>query len=287
MRKVLASAALLVAACATIPPLRPANPEQAVPNEKSAGTAFTDGVRIVVRPEAWRDDYVDEYFTPIEVAVHNGSARAVQVRPASFSLLAPGGFRYDALTPADVRSVIGPMRAGNYGGYGYVLYPWGAPYGPWVGPYGGWWGWNGFGPGPWVGPVIYYGGRRPVPSHALAQGTVEPGGSATVLLFFPVPADKLNALELHASLSDAAGQKVAELRVPFVREGKRAEAMPLAPTAAPPVSQPGAAPSPQGPSWQTTPPPPPKGAPPPPPQGSPPPAVDQPVGPPVPAPDSR
>ncbi len=284
-----AAAALLLAACATLPPLRPADPSQAVPNEKSSATAFADGVRIVVRPGAWDGgEDLEQYLTPVEVAIHNGSNRRLQVRPSEFSLLAPGGFRYDALSTEDVRRILGPLRGGIYGGYGYAFVPWGVPFTPWGGPYGGWWGWEGFGPAPWWGPVVYYGapGYR-IPSSALAQGTLEPGGNATVLVFFPVPAEKLNALELDASLADAAGQRVAELRVPFVREGRHAQAIALPPTATPPA---GAAPAQPPPSWQTTPPPRPQQQPPPPPeqQPSPPqqPPVDQPVGPAVPPPES-
>ncbi len=281
MSKILAaSAVLVVTACATLPPLRPLDPAQAVPNEKSAGTAFSDGVRIIVRPAKWSgSDDIEAYLTPIEIGIHNGGARALQVRPSSFSLWAPGGFRYDAMSPQDVRQVLGPMH-GAWGGYGYAFVPWGYPFAPWAGPYGGWWGWGGFGPSPFWGPVVSYGGPGyRIPSHALAQGTVDPNGNATVLVFFPVPADKLDAFQLDASLADTSGQKVADLRVPFVREGRNAPPMPLPPTATPP--QPGgAAPSQPGGSWQTTPPsPPPKSPPPPPP-------VDQPVGPPVPAPDS-
>jgi hypothetical protein len=293
MRPLAPAAVLLLAACATLPPLRPADPSQAVANEKSAATAFAEGVRIVVRPGAWEGGGdVEQVLTPVEVGIHNGSGRAVQVRPASFSLLVPGGFRYDALSPGDVRRALGPARGSAYG-VGYAFAPWGPPFYAWSGPYGGWWGWGGFGPSPWWGPVLVYGrpGAARIPSEALTKGTLEPGGDATILLFFPVPAENLDALELDARLSDASGQKLPELRVPFVREGRHAVATPLPPTArpqapAPPPPEPGAPPQPG--TWQTLPPqrPPP---PPPGPQETPPPQqppVDAPVGPPVPTPDA-
>ncbi len=291
MRSLVPAALLLLAACATLPPLRPADPAQAVADERSAGTASAGGIRIVVRPGAWKGgEDLEQYLTPVEVAIHDASERAVQVRPASFSLLVPGGFRYDALSTEDVRRALGPMRAGIYGGYGYASPPWGSPFYRWAGPYGRWWGWSGFGPSPWWGPVVVYGGPSSgrIPSHALTQGTIEPGGSATILLFFPVPAENLDALELDASVSDASGQKVAELRVPFVREGRPAQAMPLPPTARPRAPAPLEPPAQPG-TWQTFPPPP-ATTPPPPPQGTPPPPqeppVDAPVGPPVPTPDA-
>ncbi|HEX9049758.1 MAG TPA: hypothetical protein VF841_04430, partial [Anaeromyxobacter sp.] len=251
MRHPLPAVLLLVGAACALPPLRPADPSQAVANERSAGTAFADGIRIVVRPGAWRDaEDLEQTLTPIEVAIHNGSARGVQVRPASFSLLVPGGFRYEALSTDEVRRVLGPMRAGMYGGY--TLVPWGPPLYPWGGPYGGWWGWGGFGPGPWWGPYVAYGGPPRVPSHAFTRGTLEPGGDASILLLFPVPADDLDALELDARLSDTSGQRLPELRVPFVREGRRAQAMRLPPaaTGAPAPGQPGGAEAPPG-AWQT------------------------------------
>jgi hypothetical protein len=297
MRPLAPAAVLLLAACATLPPLRPADPTQAVPDDRSAATAFAEGIRIVVRPGAWDGaDDVEQVLTPVEVAIHNASGRAVQVRPASFSLLVPGGFRYDALSAADVRRALGPARARAYGGVGYAFAPWGPPFYPWAGPYGGWWGWGGFGPSPWWGPVLVYG--RPsaarIPSEALTKGTLEPGGNATILLFFPVSAQNLDALELDARLSDASGQKLPELRVPFVREGRHAVATPLPPTARPqapaapptpppPPVEPGTAPSAPG-TWQTLPPPRPPATPSEPPPQQPP--VDAPVGPPVPMPDA-
>jgi len=72
-----------------------------------------------------------------------------------------------------------------------------------------------------------------------------------VLLFFPVPATSLTALELDVNLTDTSGQSVAALRLPFVREGQRPIPTPLPPTAAPPPEGPAQPPSP----WQTEPPP--------------------------------
>jgi hypothetical protein len=288
MRSTVPAALLLLSACATLPPLRPADPTQAVADEKSAGTAFANGVRIVVRPGAFSRDDVEQVLTPVEVAIQNDSGRALQVRPASFSLVVPGGFRYDALAPGDVRRVLGPLHRA----YGYAFVPFGPPFYPWAGPYGGWWGWSGFGPSPWWGPVVTHGGPSygRVPSNALTRGTLEPGGNATILLFFPVPAENLNALELDAALSDGSGQKIADLRVPFVREGRHAQAMPLPATSRSPTPAPAeGAPQPPG-TWQNVPPPKaPEAPPPPPPDATPPPQqppVDAPIGPAVPAPET-
>ncbi len=287
MRSATSAALLLVTACATLPPLRPADPAQAVANEPSAAASAVGGVRVVVRPgagEGYAGD-LDEYFTPVEVAIANDSGHPIQVRPASFSLLTPNGFRYEALSPEDLRHALGPWRGTDYG-YGYSFYgayPVPGPYFPWTGPGLGWW-W-GTGPHPWWGAVPYYGSGYGIPASALTKGTLDAGGRATVLVVFPVPETELRSLELDASFVDPSGAKVADLRVPFVREGQQPVATRLPATAAPP-QQPGAAPQQPGtaaqppPSWETTPPTrPPAGTPPPPP-------ADQPVGPPVPPPDA-
>lgn len=241
MRTSIAAAPLLLAACATLPPLRPADPTQAVPGERSAATAFAAGIRIVARPGAPPGSGdLEEVVTPVEIAIRNDSGRTLRVRPRDFTLLAPDGFRHEALAREDLRNLVGPYRGAAYGASYYWAQPWG--FHPWIGPYAGWWGW-GHGPGPawiWV-PHSAYGG---VPTRALAQGTLEPGGSASILLFFPVPASGLDAFTLDATLLDASGQEVAALRVPFAREGRRPSVAPLPPTAAPPGGE-----------WQTTPPP--------------------------------
>jgi hypothetical protein len=243
MRTSPAAALLLLAACATLPPLRAADPAQAVATEPSTATAAAGGVRIFVRPGQWDGSGdVEDYLTPVEVAIQNGSGRRLAVRPGSFSLLAPGGFRYEALSTSDVRRAFGPFRGSGYGYTFFSAYPWGGPPYPWGPPWFGWWGW-GYGPSRWWGPVPYSSYGDPVPPRALAQGTLDAGGRASVLVFFPVPASSLTSLELNVNLADAEGQRVAELRVPFVREGHRPPMAPLPPTAAPPAAGQPASPS--------------------------------------------
>lgn len=239
----LVAASVLVAGCASLPPLRPADPTQAVANERSSATAVADGVRVVVRPGAWkgwRGDLEDR-LTVLEVRIHNGSRRGVQVRPESFTLVTPQGFRYEALSREEVRLALGPYRGSGYGWtyYGFGVHPWGLdPWGPypWGGPWAGWSGW-GWAPSPWWGGYPYAGAyphaASPVPAGALARGTIEAGGSGSVLVFFPVPETSLGALTLVAELVDASGDRIGAVRVPFAREGERPVAVPLAPTATP------------------------------------------------------
>lgn len=279
-RLALAAALPLLAACATVPPLRPADPAQAVPHDREAAAATADGVRLVVRPASWNGaTRIDEYLTPVDVEIQNGSGRPLKVNPASFSLLAPNGFRYAALSGNAVRQALGPYRGAMVGGYGYVVRPWGwGPYAGWAGPWGGWWGY-GFGPGAWWAGVPYDSGFVGAPSRAFVNGTLDPGGRARILVFFPVPATSLTALEVGVNLADPSGQLVASLRVPFARGGHPAP-VPLAPTAGPqpPGAQPPPAAAPPGAEpapWTTEPPPQPR---------EPPPPVDTPIGP---APDAR
>jgi hypothetical protein len=264
----------LVAACATVPPLHPADPAQAVAHDRAAATAADDGVRITVRPNAWTGGAagLDEYLTPVDVQIQNGSGRPLRVSPASFSLVAPNGFRYAALPTEAVRHALGPYRGVVYGGYGYSARPWGwGPYAGWGGPWGGWWGW-GLAPGSWWGAYPYDFGFVGAPSRAFVNGTLDAGGHTTILVFFPVPETSLAALVIDASLVDTSGQKVASVHVPFAR-GKHPVPMPLAPTAGP--QAPGTEPPAPAP-WTTEPPP----------SGQQPPAppVDTPIGP---APDGR
>jgi hypothetical protein len=282
MRYAIAAISLLAAACGHAP-LLPANPAQAVAHERSAATDVAGGVRVVIRPEKWegyRGD-LEEYLTPVEVSIENGSGRAIQLHASSFALRTPKGVQYAALSPQDMRYAVGAWRGATFASYSYYgapgvgpyFYPWAPTFGPTFSV------WNGT--HSWWGAVPYYGYGYGLPSRALVKGTLEPGGKTTVVLLFPVPAAELKAWELDASFLDVAGAKVGELRVPFVREGEHMPPMPLPPTAAPPPSAPG---QPGAPTWQTEPPANPPG---PPPSGPPPqPPVDQPVGPPVESPES-
>lgn len=250
MRAPTAAAALLLAACATVAPMRPVDPSQAVGDDPSAASAETAGVRLVVRPEAWAEGTGDlgADLTAIEVAIENRSDRALQIRPAAFALRTPDGMRYDALAGDQLRRAFGPYRGRGYGwAYGP---PWGPR--PWsLHRWGGYPGGFGWAYGPWWGGHPVSSGR--VPARALAQGALDPGGRISVLLFFPVPSGRLTAFELDATLVDTAGRSVAEVRVPFAREGHRPTVRPLPPIAAPPPEAPAAEPGAPSP-WETVPP---------------------------------
>src|SRR5512140_3691613 len=99
MRSAIAAVLIVASGCATVPPLRPADPAQAIANEPSAAASVVSGIRLLVRPGGWKgySGDLDAYFTPVEVAIQNGSGRALRIRPESFSLLTPNGFRHEAL----------------------------------------------------------------------------------------------------------------------------------------------------------------------------------------------
>src|SRR5512147_797016 len=95
------SAVLVASGCVHVPPLTAVRPEQAVPGDPRAGAAEVEKVRMTVHPDDWRGwPYdLDEYATPVEVFVENGSDKEIAIRHSSFSLLVENGFRYDALAP--------------------------------------------------------------------------------------------------------------------------------------------------------------------------------------------
>jgi hypothetical protein len=238
----LALAAAAVAGC--VHPVRflPASAAFAVAEQPDAATAVRDGVRLVVHVGGWRGapDDLDDRVTPVEVWVENDSGRPLRIGPEQFTVLAPHGFRYQALEPQEVQRLAAPAYGSGvvvYPGY-YGAYPWPGGWGPWhhpgVYPWA-WWGWGG-------PPVVYYQPPAATPPPPTPRGTLESGGSISLLLFFPVPARSLGALEVVADLADDRGQPVTTIRVPLVREG--AAPAPPSPAPAPPATPPATPPPP-------------------------------------------
>jgi hypothetical protein len=218
----------------------PALPGQAVEGQPESATAEAAGVRITVHAGDWTGSPQDleERLTPVEVFIENGSGRALRVSPELFSLVAPDGFRYQALEPGEVQRRAAAQRAGvAYVGV-YGAYPWPGFWRPWrhgFYPYV-WWG--------WYGPAYPYWGSVPpeeVNPQPSPKGAIEPGGSASVLLFFPVPSLELSRLELRAELVTDTGAKLGIIRVQMVREG--AASHPAPPATPPPPTKPPPPPS--------------------------------------------
>lgn len=209
--------ALLLSGCVHVSHFRPASPTQAVEGEPAAGFAEVAGVKAWIRAGDWRGwpDDLEARATPVEVYLENQGTVPLSVKPARFSLLAPGGFRYQALEADQVHRLVSeawrtaPSVYFHYGFYG--AYPWpGFPvrhrhlY-----PYA-WWGW-------YPAPVVVVPTPPPAGPPPVFEGTLEPGGHVSLLLLFPVPADRLGGFEVAAELVTPAGASVGTLRLSMVR----------------------------------------------------------------------
>lgn len=279
------SATLAVAGCAHAPPLRPAIPEQVVPGDARAATAEVAGVRVTVRADdfgGWIGD-LEDAATPVAITVENDSGRAIRVRPRLFALIGPTGFRYEPLGRREVRALVR-----SHEGYGYYGYPGFYPgfYGGFGGP---WWGWPGA--YPFFGWGVYWAPPPPAAPPSVSAGTRQPsgilqdGGDIDLLLFYPVPAGKLDSAIVQATLVAQDGTRLGIVQVPFVRgkaapppmaggaepptqpgteaqppppppEARRAQKPGAPKTAEPPPSEPGAEAQPPPAAPKTTPPPP-------------------------------
>jgi hypothetical protein len=176
---------LLATGCATVSPLRP----------DGSGRAEVGGVEVSIRADAWHDHWLSETqtrVTPVELTLRNGADAGLLVRPDLFTLVLPNGARLAALAPGRLHRALPDAFARNT-----ALYSWPGLRGP--GPTT--LGVNQLGPDP-----------RPIP-----DGVVEPGGSASVLLFFDTPADRLAAFVFEAELQDSTGAKLGVARLPFRR----------------------------------------------------------------------
>lgn len=218
---------------------RPALPDQAVAGQPEAGIGAAAGVRVMATAGDWRGwpDDLEERLTPVEVLVENRSGHSLRIRHDAFGLVDPNGFRHPALDPREVRrslAAYGP-RTYVYFHYGYFgAYPWPGFWFPLAYPYYPYSWWGPWGAGVWTEP--YRGAYAPRPG---PEGALEDGGQVSVLLFFPVPALELPALELVADLVDqASGTLLATIRIPFVRAAPGAPARPAPPPRAPPAAAP-------------------------------------------------
>lgn len=205
------AAALLASGCVHLAPFQPVEPAQVVADDPTSATAEAAGVRLTVRAGDWGGWPSDltEVLTPVEVLVENHAGQELDLRPGDFTLVVPGGVRYQAIGPREVRERLRPARswAGPYyyGAYGW--YPWPTAYRRWPRHYPYVW---------WGAPVPPPPGDPPLPS---PRTSLLDGGQASVLLFYPVPADSLGALTLEVRLTAVGGASLGALRVPLARDG--------------------------------------------------------------------
>lgn len=241
MRRPLLLAALAVSgACVYLPPLGPSVAEQAVENDPHSASAEVASVRITVHPDDWRGypSDLDEYVTPVELFIENGSAKELAIRQELFTLALPDGYKYDALSPGELRRIVGRgyYGGGSYWYYGaYGVYPWPGFFMPWPHyyPYV-WWG------DPWYGPALPPPPPRGPSPSPTPSGKLAAGGRVSVLVFFPVPADSLNHFAFEANVVASDGATLGTLKVPFERRPVR-RAGPRAPAPPTPSGPPRAA----------------------------------------------
>jgi hypothetical protein len=215
----IAVAASLALACSHATAFRPALAEQSVPQHPGTASGEAAGVRLATRAGGW-DGWpgnLEDRLTPVEVTVENRSGRTLRIRPEEFRLIAPNGFRYTAMSPADVGQAVAALVRDRYGpawSAGFYAGP------PWAWGWQRWgWPWYGFAAypyayGPW--PPYWLSGELPQPG---PQGALQDGGQITVRLFFPLPARTLPRFELTADLvDDTTGDRFDAIRVQFMRE---------------------------------------------------------------------
>lgn len=213
-------------------PFYPATPEVAVPGQPEAASAEAAGVRLTVHAGDWRGtpDDLEDRLTPVELWVENESGHTVRVGPEQFGLLAQNGFRYHALDAREVQAAFAGAARGTvvyYGAYG--AYPWPGfwrPYRHRFYPYVGF-GW--FGP-----PAVAWVEPPAAPPPPAPRGTLDSGGNVSLLVFFPVPARTLGAIEVSMTVVDRGGAELGVVRVPLARQPLPAGANPPAPRAQPP-----------------------------------------------------
>jgi hypothetical protein len=204
------AAALLGGGCTHLAPFQPTEAAQRVADDRALAAAEVGGVRLTVRAgewDGWPSD-LTAVLTPVEVLVENHSGQEVDLRPGDLTLVVPGGTRYQPLGPREVRERLRPSR-GWYGGPYYAgafgWYPWPSYYRPWPRWY----------PYVWYGgPVGPPPGDAPVPS---PRASLLDGGQASLLLFYPVPAEQLPALTLEARLFTVGKAPLGTVKVPLAR----------------------------------------------------------------------
>ncbi len=210
----------LLSSCATLPPLHVSDPAQAVRGDHEVGGTEAAGLKLIVRAGGWRGWPADlqDRLTPIELSLQNQGGTPLRIQPALFEIDLPSGRRYSALAPGDLARVLrsysrpedstlalnsgwndldrGAQSRGASRGY----YPY---------------AWPGLrGPAPITRETRFLGpDPRPSP-----EGVLEPGDQATVVLFFDVPADKVQGFIFQAQVESEAGERLGTGRVAFARQ---------------------------------------------------------------------
>lgn len=213
----------MLGGCATQTRLEPAPVEVM----KSAGETCIggcEGVRLVVDPDAWKGTpEVTDTVTPLEINVVNDHGEAIRVLYRHFALVAPGGKRFSALPPFEIRGTVQtPPPSSVAGGAAFssrdfFVSPHHQPYMPGV-P-------SAEEPFPYD-PLYYqryYGAWQEVElpteymkAAALPEGDIQDRGEVTGFVYFEKVRD-VERVELHMDLMEADdGTIFGRIRIPFV-----------------------------------------------------------------------
>lgn len=214
----LLGAGVLFTACATTPPLVPAEGETTVAGVPAAAVGEADGVRVIADADAWRAFPRDlGVAIPMRVRIENQSGVPLRITYDAFTLDLQGGMVLAAVPPLDVRgqtwvrdwNAPGPYMGGSFGWYGHPMVHRGfylAPgyrryypamprwYGRWG--YGGAWTWA---PPAW--PVELP--TRDMLVHAVPEGVLEEGGVVDGFIYFPVLPREAQSVRFSFEVVDA------------------------------------------------------------------------------------
>lgn len=207
-------AALLAAACARVQPLQAVDPAQVVAGAPNEAQAEVAGVTVHATIGGWRGEpkNLEMRLTPVDVTVQNSTNRTIRIGPEAFTLQTPSGARR-ALPQNEaawlLRDIfqqdknrfgprVGAVRGPTFPGYDSPDNP-NAP-------------WARSPPG------------TPIPALSRwydtqsAAGTLPPGASASMMLFYGTPTNSLATATFEVDLVDEQGTALGTVRLPFARD---------------------------------------------------------------------
>jgi hypothetical protein len=204
----------LVAACAGAKPLQAIDPGQAISGAPNEAQAEVAGVTVRAMLGGWHGNpkTLEQRLTPVDVTVHNGSRSVIRLGPEAFTLDTPNGPQR-VLTQDEAAFALRDLGEARRPRYGPRIGAVGGPSFP---------GYDS--PSDPRSPLS----RSPpgAPEPALSQwydnqsmsGTLAPGQTTSVMLFFGTPARTLGRATFGVALVDEQGTQLGVVQMPFSRE---------------------------------------------------------------------
>ncbi|HEY6004190.1 MAG TPA: hypothetical protein VIV57_15040 [Anaeromyxobacter sp.] len=207
-------AAVLAAACAQVQPLQAVDPAQVIPGAPNEAQAEVAGVTVHATIGGWRGEpkNLEMRLTPIDVTVQNSSNRTIRLGPEAFTLQTPSGARR-ALPQNEAAWLlrdmferdkdrfgprVGAVRGPTFPGYDSPD----NPHAPWArSP-----------PGSPIPALAHWYDTQP------AAGTLGPGGTTSMMLFYGTPTRSLASATFEVELVDEQGTAIGTVRLPFARD---------------------------------------------------------------------